>query len=175
MKSITSAYIIGNKSKGKIGRIKEISNEITSYWNKIKAENIIPKGAKRNYDMKGLLAAIQTLSEERALLKLYNQCINMGYKKFTELPKDNNYYNIFLLSEKTEQLFHLSKIKTLNTKLKRAKGKKAMEETEELTFDFIKNLKNKLQLEINKLEKDIETFNNKASLEIEAPAMSLAA
>lgn len=53
--------------------------------------------------------------------------------------------------------------------------KKAMEETEELTFDFIKNLKNKLQLEINKLEKDIETFNNKASLEIEAPAMSLAA
>ena len=36
MKSITSIYLLGDKNKGKIGRIKEISNEITFYWNKIK-------------------------------------------------------------------------------------------------------------------------------------------
>mgnify|MGYP000762478077 CR=1 FL=1 len=30
MKSITSIYLLGDKNKGKIGRIKEISNEITS-------------------------------------------------------------------------------------------------------------------------------------------------
>lgn len=175
MKSITSIYLLGDKNKGKIGRIKEISNEITFYWNKIKEENVIPKKAKRNYDLKALLQKIETLSEERILLKLYMQCINMGYKKFTELPKDNNYLNIFTLCEKTEQLFHLSKIKTLDPKLKRSKGKKNLDKTEELTSAYIAGLKNKLQLEINKINKDITDFNEKAELDIEAPALSLAA
>lgn len=175
MKSITSIYLLGDKNKGKIGRIKEISNEITFYWNKIKEENVIPKEAKRNYDLKALLQKIETLSEERILLKLYMQCINMGYKKFTELPKDNNYLNIFTLCEKTEQLFHLSKIKTLDPKLKRSKGKKNLDKTEELTSAYIAGLKNKLQLEINKINKDITDFNEKAELNIEAPALSLAA
>lgn len=175
MKSITSIYLLGDKNKGKIGRIKEISNEITFYWNKIKEENVIPKEAKRNYDLKALLQKIETLSEERILLKLYMQCINMGYKKFTELSKDNNYLNIFTLYEKTEQLFHLSKIKTLDPKLKRSKGKKNLDKTEELTSAYIAGLKNKLQLEINKINKDITDFNEKAELNIEAPALSLAA
>lgn len=175
MKSITSIYLLGDKNKGKIGRIKEISNEITFYWNKIKEENVIPKEAKRNYDLKALLQKIETLSEERILLKLYMQCINVGYKKFTELPKDNNYLNIFTLCEKTEQLFHLSKIKTLDPKLKRSKGKKNLDKTEELTSAYIAGLKNKLQLEINKINKDITDFNEKAELNIEAPALSLAA
>lgn len=174
MKSITSIYLLGDKNKGKIGRIKEISNEITFYWNKIKEENVIPKEAKRNYDLKELLQKIKTLSEERILLKLYMQCINMGYKKFTELPKDNNYLNIFTLCEKIEQLFHLSKIKTLDPKLKRSKGKKNLDKTEELTSAYIAGLKNKLQLEINKINKDITDFNEKAELDIEAPALSLA-
>lgn len=175
MKSITSIYLLGDKNKGKIGRIKEISNGITFYWNKIKEENVIPKEAKRNYDLKALLQKIETLSEERILLKLYMQCINMGYKKFTELSKDNNYLNIFTLCEKTEQLFHLSKIKTLDPKLKRSKGKKNLDKTEELTSAYIAGLKNKLQLEINKINKDITDFNEKAELNIEAPALSLAA
>lgn len=175
MKSITSIYLLGDKNKGKIGRIKEISNEITFYWNKIKEENVIPKEAKRNYDLKALLQKIEALSEERILLKLYMQCINMGYKKFTELPKDNNYLNIFTLCEKTEQLFHLSKIKTLDPKLKRSKGKKNLDKTEELTSAYIVGLKNKLQLEINKINKDITDFNEKVELNIEAPALSLAA
>lgn len=175
MKSITSIYLLGDKSKGKIGRIKVISNEITFYWNKIKEENVIPKKAKRNYDLKELLQKIEILSEERTLLKLYMQCINMGYKKFTELSKDNNYLNIFTLYEKTEQLFHLSKIKTLDPKLKRSKGKKNLDKTEELTSAYIAGLKNKLQLEINKISKDITDFNKKAELNIEAPALSLAA
>ena len=175
MKSITSIYLLGDKNKGKIGRIKEISNEITFYWNKIKEENVIPKEAKRNYDLKALLQKIETISEERILLKLYMQCINMGYKKFTELPEDNNYLNIFTLCEKTEQLFHLSKIKTLDPKLKRSKGKKNLDKTEELTSAYIAGLKNKLQLEINKINKDITDFNEKAELNIEAPALSLAA
>lgn len=167
MKSITSKYIITKR--------KELSNEITKYWNIIKNENVIPTGAKRNFDLKALLALIQEKAEERLLLKLYLQCINMGYKKFSELPKDNNYLAIFTLSEKQEQLFHLSKIKTIDPKLKRSKGKKNLNTTEELTSAYIANLKKKLQLEINGLNKEIEDFNESAELNLEEAPLSLAA
>ena len=167
MKSITSKYIITRR--------KELSNEITKYWNIIKNENVIPTGAKRNFDLKALILDIQAKAEERILLKLYLQCINMGYKKFSELPITNNYLDIFTLSEKQEQLFHLSKIKTLDPKLKRAKGKKNLDKTEELTSAYISSLKAKLQLEINALNKKIEAFNNGAELNIEEAPLSLAA
>lgn len=167
MKSITSKYIITKR--------KELSNEITKYWNIIKNENVIPKGATRNFDLKKLLEKIQEMADERILLKLYLQCINMGYKKFSELPATNNYLAIFTLCEKQEQLFHLSKIKTIDPKLKRAKGKKGLNNSEELTLAYISTLKNKLQLEINKLNKDIEDFNESAILNIESAPMSLAA
>lgn len=167
MKSITSKYIITRR--------KELSNEITKYWNIIKNENVIPTGAKRNFDLKALILDVQAKAEERILLKLYLQCINMGYKKFSELPITNNYLDIFTLSEKQEQLFHLSKIKTLDPKLKRAKGKKNLDKTEELTSAYISSLKAKLQLEINALNKKIEDFNNSAELNIEEAPLSLAA
>lgn len=167
MKSITSKYIITRR--------KELSNEITKYWNIIKNENVILTGAKRNFDLKALILDIQAKAEERILLKLYLQCINMGYKKFSELPITNNYLDIFTLSEKQEQLFHLSKIKTLDPKLKRAKGKKNLDKTEELTSAYISSLKAKLQLEINALNKKIEDFNNGAELNIEEAPLSLAA
>lgn len=167
MKSITSKYIITRR--------KELSNEITKYWNIIKNENVIPTGAKRNFDLKALILDIQAKAEERILLKLYLQCINMGYKKFSELSITNNYLDIFTLSEKQEQLFHLSKIKTLDPKLKRAKGKKNLDKTEELTSAYISSLKAKLQLEINALNKKIEDFNNGAELNIEEAPLSLAA
>lgn len=167
MKSITSKYIITRR--------KELSNEITKYWNIIKNENVIPTGAKRNFDLKALILDIQAKAEERILSKLYLQCINMGYKKFSELPITNNYLDIFTLSEKQEQLFHLSKIKTLDPKLKRAKGKKNLDKTEELTSAYISSLKAKLQLEINALNKKIEDFNNGAELNIEEAPLSLAA
>lgn len=167
MKSITSKYIINRR--------KELSNDITKYWNIIKNENIIPKDGKRNYDLKTLLTKIEEMADERILLKLYLQCINMGYKKFSELPETNNYLAIYTLSEKTEQMFHLSKIRTIDQKLKRSKGKKNLNTTEELTSAFINTKINKLQLEVNKLQKDIEDFNNSATLDIESAAISLAA
>lgn len=175
MKSITSLYLIGDKNKGKLGRIKELSNEITFYWNAIKSENVVPKGAKRNFDLKALLNKIDELANERIMLKMYIQCINMGYKKFSELPENNNYLNIFTLCELSEKLFHLSKVKTLDPKLKRAKGKKNLDKTEELTSAFLAGLKNKLQLQINKLNKDIADFNEQAALDVEVPPTSLTA
>ncbi len=167
MKSITSKYAKTRRD--------ELSKEITKYWNIIKNENIISAEAKRNFDLKVLLTKIQEMSEERLLMKLYLQCINMGYKKFSELPAGNNYITIFALSEKTEQLFHLNKIRTIDPKIKRAKGKKNLKFTEELTSAYLNTLKNKIQLEINKLNKDLEEFNNKAELDIESAPISLAA
>lgn len=167
MKSITSKYAKSRRDT--------LSKEITKYWNIIKNENIISKETTRNYDLKTVLTKIQEMAEERLLMKLYLQCINMGYKKFSDLPVENNYYTIFSLSEKQEQLFHLGKIKTIDPKLKRAKGKKALKVTEELTSAYINNLKNKLQIEINKLNKDLEDFNDEAELNIESAPLSLAA
>lgn len=167
MKSITSKY---TKNRRDI-----LSKEITKYWTIIKNENIISKETCRNYDLKVLLTKIQEMAEERLLMKLYLQCINMGYKKFSDMNADNNYYTIFSLSEKQEQLFHLGKIKTIDPKIKRAKGKKALKITEELTSAYITSLKNKLQLEINKLNKDLEDFNDNAELDIESAPLQLVA
>ena len=158
MKSITSKYAKE--------RIYNLSKDITKYWHIIQNENVISKEAKRNYDLKVLLTKIEEMAEERFLMKLYLQCINMGY---------NNYITIFSLSEKQERLNHLNRIKTIDPKLKRAKGKKALNNTEELTSAFIGTLKNKLQLEINKLTKDLEDFNEKAELDIESVPICLAA
>lgn len=167
MKSITSKYVKNRRD--------ELSKDITKYWTIIKNENIISKETIRNYDLKVLLTKIQEMAEERILMKLYLQCINMGYKKFSDLPAENNYYTIFSLSEKQEQLFHLGKIKTIDPKIKRAKGKKNLNISEELTSAYISNIKNKLQIEINKLNKDLEDFNDKAELDIESAPICLAA
>lgn len=167
MKSITSKYAKNRRD--------ELSKDITKYWTIIKNENIISKETIRNYDLKVLLTKIQEMEEERILMKLYLQCINMGYKKFSDLPAENNYYTIFSLSEKQEQLFHLGKIKTIDPKIKRAKGKKNLNISEELTSAYISNIKNKLQIEINKLNKDLEDFNDKAELDIESAPICLAA
>lgn len=167
MKSITSKYTKNRRD--------ELSKDITKYWTIIKNENIISKETIRNYDLKVLLTKIQEMAEERILMKLYLQCINMGYKKFSDLPAENNYYTIFSLSEKQEQLFHLGKIKTIDPKIKRAKGKKNLNISEELTSAYISNIKNKLQIEINKLNKDLEDFNDKAELDIESAPICLAA
>lgn len=163
------------KSKDIINTRKRLDNDITRYWKIIKTENIVPKEMKRHYDIKKLLETIQNLSAERVQIKLYLQCINMGLKKLSDLPEDNNYKNIFLLSEKREQLVQLGYIKTIDPKLKRAKGKSNLKVTEELTSAYIAKLKNSLQLEINKLEKDIEDFNDNLEFEIETPLISLVA
>lgn len=163
------------KSKDIINTRKRLDNDITRYWKIIKTENIVPKEMKRHYDIKKLLETIQDLSAERVQIKLYLQCINMGLKKLSDLPEDNNYKNIFLLSEKREQLVQLGYIKTIDPKLKRAKGKSNLKVTEELTSAYIAKLKNSLQLEINKLEKDIEDFNDNLEFEIETPLISLVA
>ena len=171
MKSITSKYAIKRR--------KEISDTITKNWDTIIKYNLTPKDLpskfKCPYDLKELIKENIELMEERILLKLYLQCINMGYKKFSELPKTNNYLNIFTLCERKEYLFKLNHIPTLDKKLKRTQGKKNLDQIETLTSDYLNGLKKPLELEIINLQKQIDDFNETAELDIEAPAISLAA
>ena len=167
MKTIKSTYAKN--------RIKELSNNITKYWNIIKTENVVSKESKRNYDLKAVYNEILNMSEERVLMKLYLQCINMGFKKFSELSPDSIYITIFKLSEYNERNFHLSKVRTLDPRLKRAKGKKNLKYTEELTVQFINAEKSKLQMQINELVKKLDDFNNDAELDTEIAPLALAA
>lgn len=163
------------KSKDLINTRKRLDNDINRYWKIVRTENIIPKDMERHYDIKKLIEMIQKLAEERVQIKLYLQCINMGLKKFSDLPEDNNYKTIFLLSEKKEQLVQLGYIKTLDPKMKRAKGKKNLNNTEAISSAYVTKLKNTLQLEINKLEKDRDEYNDNLEFEIETPMLSLVA
>lgn len=151
-------------------RRDELSKEITKLWNIIKRENVVPKKYCRNYDIEATLETIRKMAEERILMKMYLQCINMGYKNYADLKAENNYLTIFTLSEKQEQLFHLSKVPTINTLKKRKLGKKNIDENEVFTFQALAKKRNELQLEINTLTAQLEEFNNNASLNISAKA-----
>ena len=170
MKSITSKYIFN--------RLEEIKKILASNWDTIIKYNVTSKDTpvkfKTNKDLKELIKENVSLMEERILLKLYKECINLGYKKFCELPKDNNFLTIYTLSERTEYLFKLNHIPTINKKLKRTNGKKNLKKTEIITSDYINKLKEPIELEIISLKEKLEQFNDNNELDIEAPAVSLA-
>lgn len=170
MKSITSKYIFN--------RLEEIKKELSNNWNIIIKHNVtdkkMPVKFKTNKDLKELIKENKELMEERILLKLYKECINLGYKKFSELPKDTNFINIYTLSERTEMLVKLKSIPTINKKLKRAKGKKNLDKAEIITSSYIDSLIKPIELEIINLKEKLEEFNNNIELDIEEPATQLA-
>ena len=51
------------KSNEIISRRDTISKEITKYWGIIRAENLVEKSYKRNYDLKALLKKIEELKD----------------------------------------------------------------------------------------------------------------
>ena len=55
------------------------------------------------------------------------------------------------------------------------KGKKKLNEEEELTRDFLTKMRNDLQLEIIELKKKLEDFNSNAELDTNKTYMYLAA
>jgi hypothetical protein len=151
-----------------------LSNDITKYWNIIYVENVVNRNYKRNYDLKELFAQIQSMAEQRAIAKLKALCLNMGFKKFSDLPTDCIQISIFKLSELQEQKIRLGKIRTLDPKMKTAKGKKNLKKTEVLTSDWVKARIKEIDLQIIELKKKIEDFNENTELEEDAP-MAIAA
>lgn len=161
MSKIKSTNIINNREK--------LDKDIKRMWGIIRTENLIDKGAKRNYDMKALLNNIFSMANERIQTKLDSLCINLGYTTRADFPKDSIYPIIYTLSEKNEQYVHLEiilKTATINPTLKTKLGKKKLSKSEELTSDFIKKSMTNLQLEINNLKKKLEDYNSKAELDI---------
>lgn len=164
---IKSTDIIANREK--------LDKEIKRMWGIIRTENLIEKGAIRNYDMKGMLSSITDSSNKRIQAKLDSMAINLGFKSRSDFPKDSIYPIVYTLSEKNEYLVQLGMIPTINPGLKAKLGKKKLYKTEELTADYINKLKNTLQLEINSLKKKLEDFNSNAELDISSTYMYLAA
>lgn len=163
------------KSNEIIATRDKLSKEITNYWTIIKSENLVEKTHKRMYDMKSTLKAIEKKAHERITMKLYLQCINMGYKKASDLPATSLFPTIFELSEITEQYVQLGLIPTLDPSLKSKKGKKNLSKSEELTSQYIKNLRDNLMLKIIELKKKITEYNDNAELDITKPLMTLVA
>lgn len=162
------------KSTEIIAKREKINKSLKRNWGIIRSENVVDKNYTRSYDMKNLLASIEADAIERINTKLDSICINLGYAKRSDLPATSIFPTIYELSEKNEMFVQLGLIPTLDLKKKAAKGKKNLKETEELTSDYIKKLRDKLQLEINSLRKKLEDFNNNASLDIASAYMFLA-
>lgn len=164
------------KSNNKfINKRIQLDNTIRNYWNKIHTENLVPKNYVRNYDLKEIYNQIKSSAEERAIVKLKLFCINIGFKKFSELPKDSIQLDIFKLSELTEIKKQLEKVKTLNPVLKAKKGKKNLNRTEALTSNWIKARIKEIDLDILAIQDKLTKFNDNIEFDDATPPMCLAA
>lgn len=149
-----------------IDKRNKITNDISRYWSIIATENVVKKGTIRNYDLKALLNQIKALYEQLIIIKLRIQCANMGIK-IKDLPKDANIINIYKLSAYNEYFVKIDEMlrkHTINPIIKVKKGKKALSVTEELTYSYLKNIKDKTAIECNQLRKDIAKFNDSNDL-----------
>ena len=99
----------------------------------------------------------------------------MGFKKFSELPKDSIQLDIFKLSELTEIKKQLERVKTINPVLKAKKGKKNLNRTEELTSNWIKARIKELDLEILAIQDKLTKFNDEIDFDDETAPICLAA
>lgn len=153
----------------------KLSADITKYWNIISIGNVVNRNYQRTYDLKELYNTIKGLTDDRVIVKLKILCINMGIKKFSDLPAVCNQLDVFKLCELQEMKVHLSRIRTLNPVLKSKKGKKALNKTEVLTSNWVKARIKELDLEILKLKEKLTKFNEETEFDDSAAPMCLAA
>ena len=163
------------KSKAFIIKRDELSQELTNYWKIMHVHNVLNKNYERKYNLKEIYNTIKSLAKERALVKLKLQAINLGLKKFSDLPADCNQFNIFRLGELKELKKQLGLVKTINPVLKAKKGKKGLNRTEELTANWIKARIKELDLEILELSEKLDKFNEETEFDDECAPMLLAA
>lgn len=167
-------------SKDLIAKRNEICTTKTKYWRIIKSENVMSKKAKNagvgsGFDLAALHNSILQMSDQLVKIKLMLQMIN-GTKKGETLKfnyedaKKTHYYTIFMACEKKEQLSHWEEIlkkSTINPTAKKKAGPKGTGKIETFSVEKIGAIKKKLQLEINKLDTDIASFNDNTTITIE--------
>uniref|UniRef100_A0AAU8BBV9 Terminase small subunit n=1 Tax=Dulem virus 42 TaxID=3145760 RepID=A0AAU8BBV9_9CAUD len=158
----------------------------TKYWRIIKTENVISASAKKagmgsGFDLKALHNQILQMSENLIKIKLMLNAINNAPSdtdKATfnyEEAKKTHYYNIYKACELKEQLAHWEEIlkkHTINPAAKAKAGAKGTGKIETFSSAKITSIKKKLQLEINAIDKKIEDFNNKMTIEIDDDQIS---
>ena len=163
-------------SKDIIALRNEICATKTRYWRIIQAENVMTIKAKKakvgsGMDLAVLYNKILQMSETLIKLKLMLNAINNGIKTFNyDDAKKTHYYNIYRACELKEQLAHWEEIlkkATINPAAKAKAGKAGTGKKETFTSAKIGSIKNKLQLEINKVDEEIARFNNEATLTID--------
>lgn len=133
-----------------------LSKSISNNWAVIYAENKMPKGRTRQYDLKILFNQILKMSEERINYKLYSQAINMGYKSMSDFPKDSIYEKIYRLSEYQERLVKLSKLPVVTNP-----RSKYTDIYKKVTVD---SMVSELSVAIAKIRLELQNYNDRASL-----------
>ena len=152
---------------------KKLDKTITDYWHIIKTENVmsnkaIKAGQGSGYDLKELYNKITQIAETRIKLKLMLNAINNGVSSFNyEEEKKKHYYTIFAACEEKEKVAHWKDIikKTIDPKEKARKGLKGTGRREIFSSAKITQLINDIQLNINKLDANIESYNDKTNIE----------
>lgn len=172
-KSITldSASIINLRDK--------YSATKTKYWRIIKSENIMSISAKKagmgsGFDLKALYNQILQMSENLIKIKLMLNAINNAPSDEPitfnyEDAKKTHYYNIYKACELKEQIAHWEEIlkkHTINPATKAKAGGKGTGKIEIFTSAKIASIKKNIQLEINKYDKKLESFNKKMKITI---------
>ena len=163
-------------SKDIIALRDKICKTKTKYWRIIKSENIMTKKAKAagmgsGFDLKALHNEILQMTDTLIKIKLMLNAINNGITKFNyDNAKKTHYYTIYLACEKKEQLAQWEEIlkkHTINPATKAKAGIKGTGKIEAFTSAKITSIKQKLQLDINKLDADIAKFNDDTTLEVD--------
>lgn len=145
----------------------KLTEEIARYWKIIATENVLKKGQTRNYDLKNVLTQIKADYDQLVIIKLRIQCANMGIK-FKDLKKDSNIINIYKLSALNEyavKLSEMAKYHTIKPAVKAKYGKKKLNVTEEITYNYFNTKKNECSLPLNELRKKIAEFNDNTEID----------
>ncbi len=139
--------------KDLISKRESLISDIKRNWSRIKAFNVVNKGQTRDYDMNAVYKSIISDSIELIKAKVAIQAVNMGLSKMSDLPKDNLYTQIYTLQQLKEQ-----KTKLLMTPYK----------GEDVVFSkqFIQLETKKIDMEISKIEDQLEKRNSEISFAI---------
>lgn len=153
---------------------KNLDTTITKYWHIIRAENLLNKGQTPNYDLKELYNQITQMAQKRIKTKALLMYLNAGITTFNyeEFKKTNN-YNIFAACEAKEAIAQLKMIPTISPTAKSKQTKSAIYKKEIFTSAKIASLIKNLQLEANKYDAAMETFNNSTSIAINDPSFEI--
>lgn len=150
---------------------KNLDIEINKAWRTIRSENVIAKNAIKaglgsGKDLKALYNSICQMSEKRIKIKAALCYLNMGMKfDYNEFKKTNN-YSIFAAGEAKEAIAQLKMVPTLDPATKAKKGLKGLSKTETFTSAKIASLIKDLQLKANKFDAEMESFNNKTTIDL---------